>query len=323
MSLTPVLKYLMIIAYSTAQIATTLLKEGILVPTIFIDVAAVLAAALLLSALAAAARAFVEPYLLDVDQTRLYVPESAPVAAAGPAPPSAVKEVLLRVAFFSDLHGKGCKVRPDKLPEALFTEPADLIVFGGDIADSGHEAEDGLWILRAIAERASRSGIPCFAVRGNHDRKVTRERIESTGFRLLMNESTEISGASGIRFLLIGLDDSGKKRRVWPDLPDRMPADIPDERRILLVHNPDYILSRKEPAGFGMMLSGHFHGGQVVLPFRLHSIIRGDRLPRQGISRGCFSKNGVNGYITRGVGCVTLPVRFLSKPQVTHLSIVG
>lgn len=292
-------------------------------PTVIIYAAAGLAGALLIGILAAVVRAFIEPYLLDIDRTDLPVPDTVTGRdLLQPASHSPEKKPLLRVAFFSDLHGKGCKIPLGRLLDAIFDEPSDVIVFGGDIADSAREAEDGLKLLRTIAERAALSGTPCFAIRGNHDRKVPRNRIESTGFRLLSNEYSVISGASGIRFLLIGMDDSGKKIRSWPDLPDLLPSDIPKERRILLVHNPDYILSRTSPADFGMMLSGHFHGGQVVLPFRLHSIVRGDQLPRQGISQGLFSKNGVNGYITRGVGCVALPIRFLAKPQISHLTIV-
>ncbi|MDD4095770.1 MAG: metallophosphoesterase [Oscillospiraceae bacterium] len=309
-------------------------------PTVIFYAAAGLAAILFIGILAAVVRAFTEPYLLDVDRTALPVPDPMtgdgpgqtstrsspdPMTGGGPGQTStrySEKKPLLRIVFFSDLHGKGCKVPLGKLLDALFDEPSDLIVFGGDIADSAHDAEDGLRLLRMIAQKASLLGTPCFAIRGNHDRRVPRERIESTGFRLLLNEHTVISGASGIRFLLIGLDDSGKKRRIWPHLPDSMPADIPKERRLLLVHNPDYILSRTSPADFGMMLSGHFHGGQVVLPFNLHAILRGDQLPRQGISKGSFSKNGINGYISRGVGCVTLPIRFLAKPQISYLSIV-
>jgi hypothetical protein len=300
-------------------------RKGILVPTLIVQAAVGVAIVLFISILAAGVRALIEPYLLDVDHTELTVPDLRNGVKPLNLNSSSEKKALLRIAFFSDLHGKGCKVPLEKLLGALFAEPSDLIVFGGDIADSSREAEDGLKLLRAIGQMAAQRGIPCYAIRGNHDRKVSGEAIESTGFRPLINEQTELTGpgASGARFLLIGLDDSGKKRRIWPDLPGRLPTDIPKEQIILLVHNPDFILSQGGSPGFGMMLSGHFHGGQVVLPFRLHSVLRGDQLPRQGISQGLFSKNGVNGYITRGVGCVTLPIRFLAKPQVSHLTLVG
>jgi len=317
-SLTPVLKYLMIIAYSRTEIINDVNRRTINVPTIVLYIEIALAAVFGIALVAVIARALIEPYLLEIDRAKILLSPSI----AGNEDSEC--RTLLRIAFFSDIHGAGCKVSARKLIDALFSEPADVILFGGDIADSVRTADIGLDLLRRIAERAARYGIPCFAVRGNHDLRVTRENIESTGFRLLVNQFSPLRGLSDSRFLLIGMDDSGKKHRVWPQLPDIERSGIPSGYRIVLAHNPDYIRTQENPDRYGIQLSGHLHGGQIILPFNMQfTVLRGDRLPREGIVQGLFSKNGISGYITRGVGCGVLPLRFLAKPQVSLIEVVG
>lgn len=291
-------------------------------PEILIYVIGALFTVFFFALVAVAVRAVIEPYLLDVDVEEITVP--SPRFPSRTDTFSREKEILLRIAFFSDIHGKGCKVPRKKLFAALFSQPCDLMLFGGDIADSGAQPGAGLALMQAIADVAAEKGIPCYAVKGNHDRKVSREQIESTGFRLLLNEFAEIKGRSGTRFLLIGPDDSGKMNRVWPDLPDHLPEDIPPEHRIVCVHNPDYVMNQKNPGAYHIQLSGHLHGGQIILPFKIqYTVLRGDRLPREGITQGLFFINRVKGYITRGIGCGFVPLRFLAKPQVSHIKLVA
>jgi hypothetical protein len=271
------------------------------------------AALVLLLGIALLIRALIEPRLLDVDRELIRVDGRTGTTSDPP---------LLRVVFFSDLHGTGCKVSTLKIIEAIFSQPCDVILFGGDISNSRTDAEDGLSILRAISVLAAKHSVPCYAVRGNHDRFVTAEDFSGAGFHLLENEFVTISGFSGKEFLLIGLDDSGKAKRVWPVLPEPLPMEIPQERRIVLVHNPDYVFTAGNNPAYRIQLSGHLHGGQIFLPFRLEfKILRHDRLPREGIIKGPFSKNGISGYISRGLGCVIVPLRLFSKPQITHIAI--
>jgi uncharacterized protein len=256
-------------------------------------------------------RACIEPHLLDTDF------ESLP---ASPDSPISSKPASLNICFFSDLHAALCFIPDEKLLDAVFAAPADAILFGGDVCNKGKATAAGLERLSRIAARAKTLGIPCCAVRGNHDLSISREQYLASGFTLLENESVPLRSASGQEFLLIGLDDSGKKNRTWPEIRITTPGEHPVERRILMVHNPEYI-NAVEDRGFRYMLSGHFHGGQIYLPFNLeYRLLRTESLAREGIRRGVFEKDGVTGYISRGVGCVVFPLRLFSKPQITHIS---
>lgn len=226
----------------------------------------------------------------------------------------------LKAVFFTDLHAGLCRVSDKKLINAVFSEPCDVIIFGGDVCNQGKFKNDGLRRLFLISARARELSIPCYAVRGNHDMSVKKIEYESAGFTLLCNECVPVHGRTGQPYLFIGIDDTGKNSRSWPEMPTDHFADFPAKRRIAVVHNPEYLLSQKN-IRYRYQLSGHFHGGQIYMPFNLeYKLFRKEKIARLGIRRGLFSLNGVCGYISRGVGCVVLPLRLFSKPQVTHLS---
>jgi predicted MPP superfamily phosphohydrolase len=263
------------------------------------------------------ARAVYEPFTLESTRIRL-------ACQPEPEPRSGPDATPLRITFFSDLHANICPLTDRKLLSVIFSEPADVILFGGDISSRTSDPGKGLDRLRQIAEEARKRGIPCFGVRGNHDLSISSDMLASSGFLFLENDSVSVKSSGGVEYLITGLTDSGRDPRVWPPVPPLEEDDVvryPLNRRICLVHNPEYVV-HKSGLPYKYQLSGHFHGGQIYMPFHLeYKLFRSETIASEGIYKGVFQKNGIVGYITRGVGCVLFPLRLFSKPEISHITL--
>jgi len=222
----------------------------------------------------------------------------------------------LRIGFISDFH-RGRFVTEGDISRAaryLQRQSPDLILLGGDFVDN--KADYIHSCLKVLSQLKSPLGI-C-AVLGNHDYwtdpDLIRASIQQTRIRLLDNESVKLKWKRE-QFYLVGLDDA------WEGRPNLRAAfqGVPDKAvKILLVHEPDYAETLKRlPLWLPLQLSGHSHGGQVVIPFWGAPIL--PYLARKYPS-GLQKVTGRNRlvYTTRGVGHL-LPVRFNCTPEVTLL----
>jgi predicted MPP superfamily phosphohydrolase len=84
---------------------------------------------------------------------------------------------------------------------------------------------------------------------------------------------------------------------------------------ILLAHNPSRL---KEAAALSLplMLSGHTHGGQIVLPGL--GALAARNFP---IVAGTGSRDRTTAFVSRGVGTVYVPVRVNCPPEVAVLTL--
>jgi predicted MPP superfamily phosphohydrolase len=163
-----------------------------------------------------------------------------------------------------------------------------------------------------------------YAIFGNHDiwagEEHVGEALRSNGITVLRNASLPIERNGG-RLWLAGIDDPVCGR---PNLEQTIPAPIrnlPREPVVLMCHAPDFVdYLRTHSAGqsASLVLSGHTHGGQVRLPFvgPLHLPPGGRRY-----IEGLFQFGSMQLYVNRGIGSVTLPIRFNCRPEITFFTL--
>lgn len=246
----------------------------------------------------------IEPAWFDVSQTTVRLPKLA-------AP--------LRVLHLSDLHSS------DSVPTHLLIEAAregiaskpDLICLTGDYVSSfrAYDAKGLGQIFRMLANAA-----PTFAVVGNHDchrdysSQEIRLQLYSAGVEILHNRSTVVEPRDGVKLVLAGTGDLWNRLEFQPQEAFRaVDAELPV---IALIHNPD-AKSIVQEHPWDLMLSGHTHGGQVMIPFMDPYWLP---VSDHRYIAGLYQWGGRQLYITRGVGS-TKGIRFRCRPEVSVLNL--
>ncbi len=236
-----------------------------------------------------------------------------------------MKNSGLNILFFSDLHAETLPLSSRRLVKRISQLDADYLLFGGDLSSGPSGIEKGLQIIRKI--RKAKGDAWIIGVRGNHDAYLKQERAQAAGLILLENQSVFIRDNEGQVWQIVGTCDL---RSGFFDLAKALQSahplsplpfqDVPRERRIFLSHNPDAVLENLAQS-CAYFLSGHFHGGQIRLPFRLEMRnLRQDQLcKRHKIYDSVFIYKNILGFISRGIGCVLLPFRFRACAELTMI----
>ena len=229
----------------------------------------------------------------------------------------------MKVVQISDFHF-------EEYTEAAFLERVvrrvneaapDLVVLTGDfVSTKPLPKRFGIRLAYHCAELLSQIQCPLrYAILGNHDALVGAhgviDALRTHGIPVLINSHVPIE-RDGHRLWLAGIRDVLQER---PDLDAALPAPKDSEPVILLAHEPDFAdhaVGRK----VDLVLSGHTHGGQVVLPF-LPPLL----LPQMGKKyvHGLFHlSDGMQLYVNRGIGAVTLPFRLRCPPEITVITLM-
>ena len=231
----------------------------------------------------------------------------------------------LKVIHLSDIHINYLKVSPKKVYKIICKENPDIIIMTGDYIVTHRHIPKFISFVNEI-----KSNFPIYCCLGNHDYEAFKKsndidglhnfikQIQDLGIILLHNDSV-IFEKNQKKYNLIGIGDIRYKKH---DLAKAFCKCTEDSyKNIAFTHNPDLILEL--PKGkIDYLLCGHFHGGQIWLPFQLEfKLLRNEKLCKMGVSKGLHNINGINLYINRGLGNVFFPLRFLSRPEITIFNI--
>ncbi len=234
----------------------------------------------------------------------------------------------VKLLLLSDIHAPYFYVSVEKIGEVIRTANIDAVVFAGDICNGKRDFAKGMDVIRRIKAFSDETGTPFFAVEGNHDPAETGKRLREIGVRFLENSSDSITSRDGSHWQIAGLRDIRNSAPSYAEavINETSGSNISSAPKVVLAHNPDAVYNviddKPEDSPDVFLLSGHFHGGQIWMPFDIeYLIMRKERMCREGLRKEAFEKNGIRGYISRGLGCVIVPLRFLSKPEAAVIEL--
>jgi uncharacterized protein len=245
----------------------------------------------------------------------------------------------LTVLHLSDLHMTASDARRVAFLERLAAEPVDLVVLTGDML--GEPAGLGP-VLEALGRFRPRLG--AVAVLGSNDYWAPRfrnpltyfmgpssrrgrssprnpwrelvEGLEAQGWTVLSNRRGQLGDVE-----LAGLDDPHIRR---DDPATAVPAngDARPRLRLGVVHSPyRRALDAFERNGYGLLLAGHTHGGQVCLP-GVGALVTNCDLPRDRV-RGLSRWGSSWLHVSAGLGTSKYaPFRFACRPEASLLTVV-
>ena len=215
----------------------------------------------------------------------------------------------LRIGFLTDVHCSRWMSPEDVYRAAaqLRDERPDMIVLGGDYVTWGDRTQVHP-SAEALASLSAPHGV--YGILGNHDDdRDMPAALMAHGIIVLKDARTRLS-IKGETIDLVGI-------RFWT----KRQADIAPLMRgasrtvILLAHDPRR-LTEAAALKIPLVLSGHTHGGQVVLP--LVGPIAAQKFP---VVAGIGTRDKTTMFVSRGIGTVYVPVRINCPPEIAVLTL--
>ena len=218
----------------------------------------------------------------------------------------------LRIAHLSDFHlgmpSRGVRA-VERAVDWVSERQPDLVCITGDLLSRPRGEARLLALLMKLPHS--------YVALGNHDLAISRDpfsrpvelgRLEHG--TLLVDSAAEVE-LHGRRVELAGVDP-----RTW--IAKRASGFAPSDAdlRILLCHFPR-ALDTVEPGRWDLILAGHLHAGQIVLPYGFGKLLLAH--PGAKYLEGVFEREGTTMHVSPGLGTTFVPFRFFARPEATEL----
>lgn len=239
---------------------------------------------------------------LELNHKTLHVPSSSTSPNQLPT---------LRILHLSDLHFTGTPGLEfyRRVVELALQQPTDAVMFTGDLIDDPQLLPAAVEILKPLTQIA-----PCWFVLGNHDwrynHELIRQTLEDSGWQSAAGRQIPAQ-IRGLNLLIAGSE------RPWMSTPPQDARHTPADLRILLCHTPDGLANARK-LGYQIVLAGHTHGGQVVLP--VIGPVYSPSSHGVKFASGLFQFPDSTLHVSRGVGSKD-PLRWNCTPELTWLHV--
>jgi len=217
----------------------------------------------------------------------------------------------ITIVQISDLHNQFFGPKQKRLLDEIKGQEPDIIVVTGDIVDHSHT---NYKIARDFIEGAVKIA-PVYYVTGNHEVWLSGDKMD--GFISWMKQQGVIILDDRYidmgEYILAGIADSSLDSfNAYGSFDDTKPV-------ILLSHEPQYNSLYLE-LGADLVFTGHYHGGQIIIP-GLGGVISPEFELFPDLFEGMHDIEGMKLVVSRGLGNSILPVRINNYPEIITLHV--
>lgn len=239
-----------------------------------------------------------------------------------------------RIVLLSDLHNDTFGEDNTRLLQAIDSEKPDYIMIAGDLLVKAKKlyTANTVTLLKELAKK-----YPVYYAPGNHEEELERQFLEAGAYQAFIQNITE----AGVHYLVnesVYLEKAGEKIRVtglhlekkyFPKFYKRVDLETGElnkkigerkqEYTILLAHNPIYfpVYARW---GANLVLSGHVHGGVVILPF-LGGVLSTTFELFPKYDYGLFKYGKAKMVLSKGLAMHTIKIRLFNKPEISVIDL--
>ncbi len=220
----------------------------------------------------------------------------------------------MRIVLLSDFHSSSYGEKQRVLIDTVERQKPDVILLAGDIMEEVRTHENSIELLTQLAEM-----YPCYYVTGNHEewsgevdniKKIVRE----CGVTILEGEYEDFG-----EIRICGVNNMPQANQFSNCI------EAVEEGRftVLISHRPDRV-NLYSGNGFDLVVCGHAHGGQVIIPYFLNGLYAPDQgaFPQYAGGRYTLADGTTEMIVSRGLCKNRLP-RVFNQPEVVVIDIVA
>jgi predicted MPP superfamily phosphohydrolase len=248
-----------------------------------------------------------EPSAFQIEQVSVAIPDLNPAFHG------------YKIASIADIH-LGQWLTPKRLDGVvglINQQHPDLVAIIGDLFS--YEVDRLSAEMAASLNKLSPKDVSV-AVLGNHDHWVgeatVREILRRSGIIDLSNDvHTMYRGDAALHIAGVDSVTLHKHRLdvVLAKLPPSGPA-------ILLAHEPDFADVSATTGRFSLQISGHSHGGQLIVP-GIGTLVRGPHAKKYPLGRYLIGE--MVHYTSRGLGTNVFWIRINCPPEITVFTLAS
>lgn len=244
-----------------------------------------------------------------------------------------------KIILITDLHNNKFGKNNKNLLKKIDDELPDFIMIAGDLM-VGNDNPNMSISLNLLEQLSKKYNI--FYVNGNHESKIKNmensdiykkyeRKIKDMGINYINNENVHIvrtKNGKREEIIVTGLELDreffGKFHRppmTVEYINNILGESKKDKFNILIAHNPMYF---EEYAKWGadLVLSGHIHGGIMILPY-FGGILSPQMVLFPKYDRGKFKYNKSTLILSRGLGLHTIKLRIFNRPELSVIKLLS